>query len=230
MKTKILFAEDELVLAKIVRESLESQNYIIDHCENGEKALASFKNSRPHFCLLDVMMPLMDGFSLGRKIRAIDPDMPIIFLTAKNTTADVVEGFASGGNDYLRKPFSMPELVARIENLLQLSKGRTSIENFSADVTKSISEFIYDASNQELKHETVTVALSYREHELLAKLLDSNKRIVNRKDILLDIWGDDSFFHSRNLDVYIRKLRKHFAIDSKVQIITLKGVGYRFVY
>ncbi|MCL4165629.1 UNVERIFIED_CONTAM: hypothetical protein GTU68_034576 [Idotea baltica] len=227
---KILFAEDEPILAKIVGEGLESHGFKVQHASDGQLAMSAFKKNRPDICVFDIMMPELDGLSLARMVRELDQNIPILFLTAKNTSADVVEGFDSGGNDYLRKPFSMQELVARIENLLRLTKNKSVNESPIINSSVQIGQFEYNSSNQNLSSHNSNETLSYREHELLMKLILSNKEIVIRKEILIDIWGDDSLFHSRNLDVYIRKLRTRFEDDDKIQIITLKGVGYRFVF
>ncbi len=229
MAIKILYVEDEAVLAKIVKESLEKLSYHVSHAIDGEAGLKLFSEFQPDLCLLDVMMPKMDGFTLGKKIRKLNTVIPIIFLTAKLTTEDVLEGFSSGGNDYLRKPFSMQELNVRIENLLKLANGVKSASEGSKE-SISIGQYTYLKIRQELKLGEESIKLSYREHELLVKLVEAGQAVVERRQLLKDIWGDDSFFQSRNLDVYIRKLRQYFAQDSNVQIITLKGVGYRFVY
>ena len=227
MNSKILYVEDEPVLAKVVIEGLERLNYEVAHASNGQKGLELFHSFEPQLCILDVMMPVMDGFSLGKEIKQINAAIPIIYLTARSTTEDVIEGFSSGGNDYLKKPFSMQELHARIQNLLVLTSDSTS-GAFEKHV--DIGNYRYDVMTQVLSSTQNKITLTHREHELLMKLIQSNKEIVNRREILKDIWGDDSFFHSRNLDVYIRKLRTYFSKDDSIQIITLKGVGYRFVY
>ncbi|MCL4161989.1 UNVERIFIED_CONTAM: hypothetical protein GTU68_059350 [Idotea baltica] len=225
--TTILYAEDEDVLAGLVLESLEKKGYECIHVTNGQDGLDALKESPPALCILDVMMPVMDGFTMAKEIRSLYPYLPILFLTAKSTTADVVQGFELGANDYLRKPFSLQELHARIKNLV---RQVPVLPAESGNEIISFGSFQYKSVSQELIANQVTQVLSYREHELLMKLLLSNKEIVNRRQLLLDIWGDDSFFNSRNLDVYVRKLRKHLVEDDSVQIITLKGVGYRFVY
>ena len=227
MNSKILYVEDEAVLAKVVKEGLEKLSYQVAHASNGQEGLELYRSFQPDLCILDVMMPIMDGFTLGKEIKRINATQPIIYLTAKSTTDDVIEGFSSGGNDYLKKPFSMQELHARIQNLLHLT-GDVSHGTFEKHF--DIGNNRYDVMTQILSTGKKEIMLTHREHELLMKLVQSNKEIVNRREILKDIWGDDSFFHSRNLDVYIRKLRTYFAEDEDVQIITLKGVGYRFVY
>jgi DNA-binding response OmpR family regulator len=229
VKSKILYVEDEAVLAKIVQEGLERLSFDVCHASNGEEGLVMFEQFQPDLCLLDVMMPKMDGFTLGKMIKTKRPHVPILYLTAKSTTEDVVEGFSSGGNDYLRKPFSMQELNVRMNNLLSLSHPKRSGQEFSKGII-SVGNYTYFPDKQILNRGNVTANLSFREHELLMNLLNSKQQIVKRRQLLKDIWGDDSFFNSRNLDVYIRKLRTYFAEDENVQIITLKGVGYKFVF
>ncbi len=228
-KARILYVEDEKVLSELVTESLIAKGYRVETGSDGLEGFELYENSTYDLCILDIMMPKMDGYTLAKKIRSLNDQIPILFLTAKNTASDVVEGFSSGGNDYLKKPFSMQELHARIENLIRMTT-QNATPNIVEEQTINIGRFSYYPIKQELVLADEIRQLSHREHELLVLLLQSNKGVVDRRIILKKIWGDDSFFHSRNLDVYIRKLRKYFEQDDAVQIITLKGVGYRFVY
>ena len=225
MATKILYVEDEIFLAKIVTESLESRNFEVKWIEDGGDAVVAFQSFKPNICVLDVMLPNKDGFSIGSDIRSIDRNMPIIFLTAKNQVKDVLSGFSSGGNDYLKKPFSMEELIARIDNLLSL----TSTTLASSNGTFLFGAFEFDPVRMVLKTDETTQKLSHRETELLKLLVQGRNQIVDRRDILKELWGDDSFFNSRNLDVYITRLRKYLKLDPGIKIMTLKGVGYQFV-
>jgi DNA-binding response OmpR family regulator len=226
VKTTILYIEDEPFLGQIVKESLESRHYNVHMITDGKEAIENFKSVNPDICVLDVMLPVKDGFSIAREIRIINPATPIIFVTAKTQTSDLLEGFESGGNDYLRKPFSMEELIVRIENLLALT-NHTSKHN--QEEIQKIGLYEFNALRFELKFKSETKKLSNRETELLSILLKNRHRTTHRKDILLQLWGDDSFFNSRNLDVYITKLRDHFKQDPSIEIITIKGVGYNFV-
>lgn len=228
-KSKILYVEDEVFLAKIVKESLEGRGYQITMIHNGSKAIQAFEKSIPDICLLDVMLPGMDGFQLGERIREIDPKVPIIYLTAKTETEDLVKGFKSGGNDYIRKPFSLEELVVRIENLLQL-KLESKAAKKEAVAVYQISSFEFEPGILEIRHNGSTTKLSHKENELLKLLVTHAQQTIDRSTILKEIWGDDHFFNSRNLDVYITKLRNRFKSDPNIQIITLKGVGYRFTH
>lgn len=228
-KTKILYVEDEPFLGKIVKESLESRQFLVRMLTDGTDALDVFQSFQPDICVLDIMLPSKDGLSVGKEIKALDPLMPVIFLTAKNQTEDVLKGFQSGGNDYMRKPFSMEELIVRINNLLKLTGNQQHRSNRPQGHLVSIGKYRYDSVKYELSKDGQTEKLSHREAELLRVFLENPQEIVERRHILKTIWGDDSFFNSRNLDVYVTKLRGYFKEDPDIQIITLKGVGYRFV-
>ncbi|MEL6864100.1 MAG: response regulator transcription factor [Bacteroidota bacterium] len=227
MKTKILYVEDEPFLAKIVRETLEGSGFEVSHVADGHLALKAYESVCPDICILDVMLPGKDGFSLGLEIRKTDAQIPIIYLTAKDQTKDLVKGFSSGGNDYIKKPFSMEELIIRINNLLQLTTQQKNT-NPLPDVFQ-LGQIQFNPLRMELRTHERQVQLSHRENELLKMLCENINGQVERKQILLQIWGDDSFFNSRNLDVYIRKIRNYLALDTNVQLITLKGIGYRLV-
>lgn len=225
-KTKVLYVEDELFLGKIVRESLESRGFEVIMESDGGKATELFKKSDPDICVLDVMLPNKDGFEIADEIREINEEVPIIFLTAKTQTEDVVKGFTLGGNDYIRKPFSMEELIVRIQNLLRnRSLEETKIQGDSVDMGK----YHFQLNRQVLSNGKEERKLSYRESELLKLLYENRDKVIDRRDILNLLWGNDSFFNSRNLDVYITKLRSYLKDDPQLEIITIKGIGYRFV-
>lgn len=229
MATKVLYVEDELFLGKIVQESLESRGFEVVMIDDGAKVMASFDAFQPDICLLDVMLPNRNGYELGADIRQRFPTLPIIFLTAKTQTEDVLKGFTSGGNDYIRKPFSMEELIARIHNLLNLSGQNASETGGEQNGIIQLGKYEFDLRKYELRLQTQIRKLSHREAELLKILADHRNFTVERKMIMQQIWGDDSFFNSRNLDVYIARLRDYLREDERVQIITLKGVGYQFI-
>lgn len=224
---KVLYVEDEPFLGKIVKESLESRQFMVNMVEDGLLAMPAFEQFKPDICILDVMLPNKDGFTLGREIREQDPEIPIIFLTAKTQTEDLKKGFHSGGNDYIRKPFSMEELILRIQNLLELTGGREKKVQNGHSI--SFGAFVFHLGKHELKKGDQVQKLSHREAQLLKILFENRNQALDRKTILKQVWGDDSFFNSRNLDVYITKLRGYLKSDPGVQIITLKGVGYHFV-
>lgn len=224
--TKILYVEDELFLGKIVKESLESRGYEVLMESDGSKVIDLFKKLNPSICILDVMLPNKDGFSIAEEIRQLRASTPIIFLTAKTQTADLVKGFSSGGNDYIKKPFSMEELIVRIENALRVrGEANTTI---STDEVR-LGKYVFHLNRQQLTVGSEEKKLSFRETELLKLFYENRDRIIDRKDILNLLWGNDSFFNSRNLDVYITKLRGYLKEDDRLEIITIKGIGYRFV-
>jgi DNA-binding response OmpR family regulator len=224
--TKVLYAEDELFLGKIVRESLESRGFEVVMESDGARVMEQYKKVKPDICVLDVMLPNKDGFTIADEIRAINEEVPIIFLTAKIQTEDVVKGFSMGGNDYIRKPFSMEELIVRMQNLLRIkTEDLQKIIGGSATIGK----YHFQLNRQLLSKDKEEKKLSFRESELLRLLYENRDKIIERKDILNLLWGNDSFFNSRNLDVYITKLRSYLKEDPSLEIITIKGVGYRFV-
>lgn len=229
MATKVLYVEDELFLGKIVQESLESRGFEVVMFDDGAKVMAAFDSFLPDICLLDVMLPNRNGYELGADIRQRFPTLPIIFLTAKTQTEDVLKGFTSGGNDYIRKPFSMEELIARIYNLLNLSGQNPGESGSEQNGVIHLGQYEFDLRKYELRLQGQVRKLSHREAELLKILADHRNFTVERKVIMQQIWGDDSFFNSRNLDVYITRLRDYLREDERVQIITLKGVGYQFI-
>jgi DNA-binding response OmpR family regulator len=225
-KTKVFYVEDELFLARIVKESLESREFDVIMENDGAKALDLFKRSQPDICVLDIMLPNKDGFEVADEIREINKNIPIIFLTAKTQTEDVIKGFSLGANDYIRKPFSMEELIIRIQNLLRLSKE--GVKKINSDSIK-IGKYNFQINRQVLSNDKEQRKLSFRESELLKLLYEGKDKVIDRKDILNLLWGNDSFFNSRNLDVYITKLRSYLKDDPLLEIITIKGIGYRFV-
>jgi DNA-binding response OmpR family regulator len=223
-KTTILLAEDEPALGQIIKESLETRDFNVLLCENGEKAYQVYKSENPKLLVLDVMMPKKDGFTLAKEIRMEDDAIPIIFLTAKSQTQDVVEGFTIGGNDYLKKPFSMEELIVRIHNLL----NRTKLQK-SAEIMK-IGDFTFDFPKQTLQYkEEDKVQLTHREAHLLFHLIKNKNEVLDRSLILNKLWGTDDFFTARSMDVYITKLRKKIKADSSLQIVNVRGFGYKLI-
>src|SRR6186997_1355345 len=226
-KTKVLYVEDELFLGKIVKESLESRGFEVIMESDGAKATGAFKRSEPDICVLDVMLPNKDGFTIADEIREQNEEVPIIFLTAKTQTEDVVKGFTLGGNDYIRKPFSMEELIVRIQHLLR-NKNEEGPQKITGN-SISIGNYTFQLNRQLLTNGKEDRKLSFRESELLKVLYENREKIIDRKDILNLLWGNDNFFNSRNLDVYITKLRSYLKNDPSLEIITIKGIGYRFV-
>ena len=191
---------------------------------DGAKALEVFNREKPDVCILDIMLPGKDGFMIADEIREKNAQVPIIFLSAKSQTSDVVNGFKMGGNDYIRKPFSMEELIVRVENVV---KNKSAPPEEVEEII--IGKYVFNLKRQTLNHPSEQRKLSYRESELLKLLCENRDKVVERSEILTLLWGSDSFFNSRNLDVYITKLRNYLKLDPSIEIITIKGIGYRFV-
>lgn len=222
-KPKIVLAEDEEALGTIVKESLESRGFNVFYCVNGIEALALFETENPNILVLDVMMPKKDGFTTAQEVRKKDKDIPIIFLTAKTQTKDIVKGFGIGGNDYLKKPFSIEELIVRINALLNRSKQKSKEQNIK------IGSFTFNHIKQQLSRANEAVNLTHREAELLFYLSKNRNEILDRAFILNKIWGDDDFYTTRSMDVFISKLRKKLNRDNDVQIINIRGIGYKLI-
>ena len=223
-KNTILLAEDEPALGQIIKESLETRNFNVLLCENGEKAYQVYKQSKPELLVLDVMMPKKDGFTLAKEIRLEDDAIPILFLTAKSQTEDVVEGFNIGGNDYLKKPFSIEELIVRINNLL----NRTQLQK-TADILE-IGSYTFNFPKQLLcLKDDDSVQLTHREAHLLYHLIKNKNDVLDRSLILKKLWGTDDFFSARSMDVFISKLRKKLKQDENIQIVNVRGFGYKLI-
>jgi DNA-binding response OmpR family regulator len=223
----ILLIEDEPALGMIVKDSLEVRGFTVRYAPDGDVGLVMFHQERPDIVVADVMMPNLDGFSVAQQIRQTDPDTPILFLTARSQTADVVRGFDAGGNDYLKKPFSLDELIVRINALLRRTVGSRS--GVSASDWVPIGRYQFDAPKQKLSLDGCEVLLSNREAELLRHLCKQRNQVLERNAVLLALWGDDSFFNGRSLDVFITKLRRHLRKDPNVQIVNVRGIGYKLI-
>lgn len=218
---KILLAEDEPSLGQIIKESLETRNFEVDLCVNGQIAMDHYQANTPDILVLDVMMPLKDGFTVAKEIRKSNKDIPIIFLTAKSQVKDVVEGFQIGGNDYLKKPFSMEELIVRIQALLKRNTQKESIIQ--------LGEYLFDNTKQTLTHNNISQELTHRESDLLFHLYQVKNQVLERSFILNKLWGNDDFFNARSMDVFISKLRKKLKKDEKIKILNIRGVGYKLI-
>ncbi|RYZ50189.1 MAG: response regulator transcription factor [Sphingobacteriales bacterium] len=228
MSCKVLYIEDELHLANIVQETMQGKGYEVIHQPEGLKVMETLATFKADICVLDVMLPYLDGFSLAEIIRTQYPDLPIIFLTAKSQTKDVLDGFSSGGTDYLKKPFSMEELMARIDNQVQLYKRRPASHTAIRQTQFVFGSFVYHPDRLELRNGEQTIKLSNREAEIMNIFSAHQNVALDRRELMRIVWGDDSYFISRNLDVYIKRLRSYFTTGSGVEIITLKGKGYHF--
>tara|TARA_R110002050_G_scaffold659_1_gene4566 strand:- start:701 stop:1378 length:678 start_codon:yes stop_codon:yes gene_type:complete len=222
-KIKVLLAEDEASLGMIVKESLESRDFTVFHAENGKEAFEIYQTEKPDILVLDVMMPKKDGFTLAKEIRLENKGIPIIFLTAKSQTSDVLEGFNHGGNDYLKKPFSMEELIVRIKALLNRIQLKTNVENIK------IGEYVFNLTKQTLEFSSETEQLTHREAQLLFYLFEKKNAVLDRTFILNKLWGNDDFFNARSMDVFISKLRKKLKKDANIQILNVRGFGYKLI-
>lgn len=221
---KVLLIEDEPALAMIVKDSLIYRGFTVFCAENGLEGLAQFDAHRPDIVVADVMMPNMDGFTMAEHIRSKNPNVPIMFLTARSQPADVVKGFELGGNDYLKKPFSLDELIVRIQALL---RPRTAQNETTA--VFNIGRFTFDPAKQKLTLDGRETAMSHREAELLRRLYQLRNQVLEKNAVLLELWGDDSFFNGRSLDVFITRLRRYLKEDPQVQIVNIRGIGYKLI-
>ncbi|RYE19726.1 MAG: response regulator transcription factor [Sphingobacteriales bacterium] len=226
--TKVLFAEDEAVLGKLVKEAMENKGFDVEWIKNGKETLASFKGNQFDICVLDVMMPGMDGFTLAKQVRALDETVPILFLTARSQTNDVLKGFESGGNDYIKKPFSLDELFVRIQELVKRNKKSNS-NSASTQSEYQIGKYVFYPQTQSLIIGSEKIKLSHKEALLLHELAMHQNELMERRQTLIKIWGDDTFFNGRNMDVYIAKLRKHLAQDTSLSIMNIRGHGFKLI-
>jgi DNA-binding response OmpR family regulator len=220
----ILLVEDELSLALIVQDNLESRGFTVLHAADGQAGLDLFQQHRPDLIVADVMMPVLDGFSLAEQVRREHATIPIIFLTARSQPADVVQGFALGGNDYVKKPFSIEELVVRINaRLLPVGTSPTPPS------VVTIGQYEFDYPHQRLHRQGHWQALTHREAEVLQHLYIQRNQVLARAEVLQALWGDDTFFNGRSLDVYITRLRRYLRADADVQIVNVRGIGYKLM-
>lgn len=223
---KILLAEDDVNLGNLLKNYLNAKNYSTTLCVNGSEAYDSFIAGSYQLCILDIMMPEMDGLTLAREIRLNDPEIPVIFLTARNQKADILEGFKSGADDYITKPFSMEELLYRIEAILR----RTTNQGSGKKEDKYfIGSYTFDPLKQILANGSKQIKLTTKESELLELLCRQGNEILERNSALKAIWVDDNYFNARSMDVYITRLRKYLGSDSSVKILNIHGKGYKLI-
>ena len=224
-KQRILLCEDEESLGMLLREDLQAKGYDAELYLDGEAGYRAFMKGHFDMCLFDVMMPKMDGFTLAKEIRLINQDIPIIFLTAKNLKDDILDGFKVGADDYLTKPFSMDELVFRMEAILRRVKGKTK----KIQTVYQLGKYIFDTQRQSLTIGDENAKLTTKECELLALLCAHSNQVLERELALKTIWIDDNYFNARSMDVYITKLRKHLRADPRIEINNVHGKGYRLI-
>lgn len=224
VKGTILFAEDDSSLAFIVKDTLEDEGYKVVHCEDGQTAIDSFDKSKFDICLLDIMMPNKDGYTVAKKIRQQTDVMPILFLSTKNQEEDRLKGYGTGADDYISKPFSMPELLKKIEVFLRRSK------KMHADTTEdfNIGNILFSYVNLKIITRNETLSITQREADLLKFFCEHPNKVVKRDEVLIHVWGKDDFFLGRSMDVFISKLRKYLKAEPDVVIETIHGIGFRF--
>ena len=223
MKVKILLVEDDTSLGFVIADRLRSDGYQVTLCTDGTEGLRRFNEDVFHLCIFDVMMPKKDGFTLARDIRAVNSDVPILFLTAKSMTEDRIEGFKAGGDDYLTKPFSTEELQLRINALLK----RVNIRMETTDVLIKIGQYTFDTENYTLNHAAFEKTLTKKEAQILKVLCKFMNQVTPREVITNTVWGQDDYFIGRSLDVFITKLRKYLKEDPSISIQNIHGIGFK---
>lgn len=225
-KAKLLVVEDDPNLGDILKEYLEMKGYEPTLCRDGEEGWNKFKKDKYDLCLLDIMMPKKDGFTLAKEIKKVQEDLPVLFLTAKNQKDDIIEGLKIGADDYLTKPFSMEELLLRITAILRRTQKSTEV---TALKTYTFGDFVLHYDEQFIQGPEGKHKLTSKENELIRLLASEINKLVNRSHALKQIWGDDSYFNARSMDVYLSKIRKILKDDPKVQIITVHGEGFKLI-
>ncbi|MDR0961187.1 MAG: response regulator transcription factor [Mediterranea sp.] len=229
----VLLVEDEQTLAQIIKDTLEGKEFGIHIAYDGEEGLRRFFELRPDVLVTDVMMPRMDGFEMVRRIREKDRQTPVLFLTARSAINDVVEGFELGANDYLKKPFGMQELAVRIKALIGRAAHYNDFVSPPAGVEQEkfeIGRYHFDAVAQHLIYNGEIQELSHRESEILKRLCANHTQVVSTQTILLELWGNDSFFNTRSLHVFITKLRHKLNNDERIRIVNVRGIGYKLIF
>ncbi|NMM46766.1 response regulator transcription factor [Marinigracilibium pacificum] len=226
-KYKLLIVEDDPNLGQILKEYLEVKGFETHLCRDGEEGLEAYKKEEYHACLFDIMMPKMDGFTLLEKVRKMDKEVPVIFLTAKSMKEDTLHGLRIGADDYITKPFSMEELLLRLNNILKRSGVAESEAEKSGEL--KFGDFEFDYTQRILNHQGNTTKLTTKEAELLKLLVQNKNKTLDRSMALNRIWKDDSYFNARSMDVYIAKLRKMLKPDETVQILTVHGEGFKLI-
>jgi DNA-binding response OmpR family regulator len=226
-KPRVLLVEDDPNLGNLLQEYLQAKDYETTLAVNGKEGLVQFKSGIFDVCLLDVMMPVMDGFTLAKEIRKISEEVPIVFLTAKSMKEDAIEGFNAGADDYLTKPFSMEELLLRIKAILRRSKNKTLSNSDQNEF--QIGDYHFNFNLQKLTYPGIEVKLTTREAQLLKLLSLSMNDVMDRSFALKTIWNDDNYFNGRSMDVYIAKLRKYLKEDEKIEIVNVHGKGFKLL-
>jgi two-component system, OmpR family, response regulator TrcR len=221
----ILLIEDQVELCQILKDTLSLYGFDVTYALNGEEGYNVFTSLNPKIVIIDIMMPGSDGFTAVKQIRAVDKDVPVIMLTAKPLTEDLVKAFDLGCNDFIRKPFVMEELIARIRSFARVSgQAPRAVQNIY-----KLGSFTFNASTQELSNDSGRVQLSYKEVELLRRLCEAKSTVVDRQVLLTELWGSDNVFNSKTMNVYINRLRNYLDSDKSVEILTIRGYGYKLI-
>jgi two-component system, OmpR family, response regulator len=227
IKTKVLLAEDDKNLGSVLTSYLEAKGYPTTLCVNGQEAYLKFEKEPFDFVIIDVMMPIKDGFTLAKEIRETDKKIPILFLTAKSMQEDKLKGFALGADDYLTKPFSMEELLMRIKAIIRRTTESKALET-SRNIYE-IGKLQFDYNRQLLRYADEEQKLTSKESELLKMLCHNVNKVLDRSEALKEIWSDDSYFNARSMDVYVTKLRKYLKADPDVELINVHGIGFKLI-
>lgn len=227
MKKHILLAEDDFDYASILKQYLEFSGFKVTWAKDGKEALKVFPETAPDICILDVMMPHMDGFTLAENIIENHPETPFIFLTAKSLKEDKIKGLRLGADDYVVKPFEVEELILRIQNILKRTQ-KTVLTTISEANAFTIGSYLFDGENYTLSHEKITHRITEKEAQLIRFLYANKNKLIKREDILKEIWGNDDFFSGRSMDVFISRLRKYFSEDQNISIPSVRGLGFEF--
>lgn len=226
MMKHILLVEDDFDYASVLKQYLEFSGFKVSWKKNGKEALESLRVTKPDICILDVMMPQMDGFTLAEKIVDQFPETPFVFLTAKSLQQDKIKGLKLGADDYIVKPFEVEELILRIGNILKRSQKNE--EKVVLQQTFTIGSYTFDYENYLLKHQTITHRITEKEAQLIVFLHTNRNKLIKREEILREIWGNEDFFSGRSMDVFISRLRKYFKEDSTISISSVRGLGFEF--
>lgn len=229
MSLKVLYVEDEPFLSHIVSDGLKSSGYIVQVVGDGNLVMDVYHTFKPDICILDIMLPSKDGYTLAMELKALQPGLPIIFLSAKVMTEDVVKGFKSGGNDYLKKPFSMEELLVRLEALLHRFGSPVVTQTTTESGIYNFGDCQLDTVQQKLKTSAGEHALSFKESALLEMMILKKNDVLERQEALIKIWGDDNYYNTRSMDVFMTHLRKLLKDEPAIQIMNLRGIGYKLI-
>lgn len=226
MMKHILLVEDDFDYASVLKQYLEFSGFKVSWKKNGKEALESLPVTKPDICILDVMMPQMDGFTLAEKIVDQFPETPFVFLTAKSLQQDKIKGLKLGADDYIVKPFEVEELILRIGNILR--RSQKSEQKVILEQKVTIGSYTFDNENYLLKHKTFTYRITEKEAQLIVFLYTNRNKLIKREEILRQIWGNEDFFSGRSMDVFISRLRKYFKEDSTISISSVRGLGFEF--